>query len=231
MKAAVNGASGDTVKLVLTKVSDTETDVKLVSGGKSITDLGAGKLTISLPVSDALKDKTLAAAYTSADGKLVKISGKLVTIGGKQYYQIETSQLGTFTLDEETAIDAAIKAQAGETDEEKAERIKAGVEKTTIKLRSTFSKKNNIQLKWTKSKGYKVDYYEVFKSTKRYSDFGTKAYYKTSTGTKNTYINTKELKKGTRYFYKVRGVRTINGEKIYTQWSNKAWRISRVNRK
>ena len=231
MKAAVNGASGDTVKLVLTKVSDTETDVKLVSGGKAITDLGAGKLTISLPVSDVLKDKTLAAAYTSADGKLVKVSGKLVTIGGKQYYQIETSQLGAFTLDEETAIDAAIKAQGGETDEEKAERIKAGVEKTTIKLRSTFSKKNNIQLKWTKSKGYKVDYYEVFKSTKRFSGFGTKAYYKTSTGTKNTYINTKELKKGTRYFYKVRGVRVINGEKVYTQWSNKAWRISRVNRK
>ena len=57
------------------------------------------------------------------------------------------------------------------------------------------------------------------------------SYYKTSTGTKNFYINTKELKKGTRYFYKVRGVRVINGEKVYTQWSNKAWRISRVNRK
>lgn len=111
-----------------------------------------------------------------------------------------------------------------------AAKIKAGVEKTTIKLKSTFSKKNNIQLNWTKSAGYKMDYYQVYRSTKRYSGYGSKAYYQTSTGTKNFYINTKELKKGTRYFYKVRGVRLINGEKVYTQWSNKAWRISRVNR-
>lgn len=111
-----------------------------------------------------------------------------------------------------------------------AAKIKTGVEKTTIKLKSTFSKKNNIQLNWTKSAGYKMDYYQVYRSTKRYSGYGSKAYYQTSTGTKNFYINTKELKKGTRYFYKVRGVRLINGEKVYTQWSNKAWRISRVNR-
>ena len=111
-----------------------------------------------------------------------------------------------------------------------AAKIKAGVEKTTIKLKSTFSKKNNIQLNWTKSAGYKMDYYQVYRSTKRYSGYGSKAYYQTSTGTKNFYINTKELKKGTRYFYKVRGVRLINGEKVYTHWSNKAWRISRVNR-
>ena len=205
--------------------------MKLVSGDKTITDLGAGKITIALPVSSALQGKSLTAAYTDADGSLVKLSGKVVTIDGKQYYQIETAHMGTFTLNEEAAIDAAIAAQNGDMDAEKAARIKAGVENTTIKLWSTFSKKNNIQLNWTKSKGYKVDCYQVYKSTKRYSGYGTKAYYQTTTGTKNFYINTKELKKGTRYFYKVRGVRTINGEKVYTQWSNKAWRISRVNRK
>ena len=243
MKEAVKAASGSDLTVVLEKQSiadeskdilgssAAQTKVSILSGGKEITDLGTAKLKILLPVSDTLKDKTLAAAAVDADGSLTKIDGKTVTVDGKTYYQIETSKPGSFVVAESESIDAAIKAQAGETDEEKAERIKAGVEKTTIKLRSTFSKKNNIQLKWTKSKGYKVDYYEVFKSTKRFSGFGTKAYYKTSTGTKNTYINTKELKKGTRYFYKVRGVRVINGEKVYTQWSNKAWRISRVNRK
>ncbi len=231
MKSVVSGASADTVKLVLTKISDTETDVKLVSGDKTITDLGAGNITIALPVSSALQGKSLAAAYTDADGSLVKLSGKVVTIDGKQYYQIETAHMGTFTLNEEAAIDAAIAAQNGDMDAEKAARIKAGVENTTIKLWSTFSKKNNIQLDWTKSAGYKVDCYQVYKSTKRYSGYGTKAYYQTTTRTKNFYINTKELKKGTRYFYKVRGVRTISGEKVYTQWSNKAWRISRVNKK
>ena len=243
MKEAVKAASGSDLTIVLEKQSITDeskdtlgssaaqTKVSILSGGKEITDLGTAKLKILLPVSDTLKDKTLAAAAVDADGSLTKIDGKAITVDGKTYYQIETSKPGSFVIAESESIDAAIKAQAGETDEEKAERIKAGVQATTIKLRSTFSKKNNIQLKWTKSKGYKVDYYEVFKSTKRFSGFGTKAYYKTSTGTKNTYINTKELKKGTRYFYKVRGVRVINGEKVYTQWSNKAWRISRVNRK
>ena len=193
----------------------------------TLGSLGDGKATVRVEVPASLKDKEVTAVSVAADGTVAKLNGKLVTSGGKTYYEFTADALETYAL-----VDAAaLNLTDQETDEEKAERIKAGVEKTTIKLRSTFSKKNNVQLKWTKSKGYKVDYYEVFKSTKRYSGFGTKAYYKTSTGTKNTYINTKELKKGTRYFYKVRGVRVINGEKVYTQWSNKAWRISRVNRK
>ncbi len=114
------------------------------------------------------------------------------------------------------------------------EAIKAlikGVEGTKITLRSKFSKAGKIQLNWIKSKGYKVDYYEVYRSVKRYEGYGKKPFFTTKdlgkASSKCWYINTKSLKKGTRYYYKVRGVRVINGKKYYTQWSNKAWRIAR----
>ncbi len=237
LKKVSTEAKASTVSLEVTKVTNPTAEQKkavgdnaslitvtLKSGTTELTDLSSGKAAIRIEVPTALKDKKTAAVVLNADGTIKQLEGKTVTVGTKVYYEFETAALGTFAL-----VDAD-EAGLDVPEEDKNAAIAAGVENTTIKLWSTFSKKNNIQLNWTKSKGYKVDYYEVFKSTKRFSGFGTKAYYKTSTGTKNFYINTKELKKGTRYFYKVRGVRIINGEKVYTQWSNKAWRISRVNR-
>lgn len=142
------------------------------------------------------------------------------------------------TKDDIKAIEDAVKAELDKVlttiekeEADKAEqaakeaKIKLGVKGTTIKLTSELVN-GKIELNWTKSLGYKVDYYEVFKSTKRYSGFGTKAYFKTTTGgIDNWYKNTKELKKGARYYYKVRGVREVNGEKVYTKDSNKAWRL------
>ncbi len=105
------------------------------------------------------------------------------------------------------------------------EKLKKGVESTTIRLRSTLGN-GFIRLDWEKSAGYKVDYYEVYKSTKRYSGYGTEPYFETKQGgLTGWYKNTKELKKGTRYYYKVRGVREIAGETVYTKWSTKAWRL------
>ena len=111
---------------------------------------------------------------------------------------------------------------------EKLERIKAGVEATTITLRSSrTSPSGNIRLDWKKSPGYRVDYYEVYRSTKRYSGYTTKPFFTTTFGLKNWYINSADLQSGTRYYYKVRGVRVIDGQTYYTQWSNKAWRIAK----
>ena len=61
---------------------------------------------------------------------------------------------------------------------------------------------------------------EIYRSTKRNSGYGKKPLYTT---TKNAYYNT-AIKSGTRYYYKVRGFVTIDGEKVYTDWSAKAWR-------
>ena len=107
---------------------------------------------------------------------------------------------------------------------DKNAKLVKGVERTTIVLKSKLTKDGKVLLTWTKLKGYKVDKFEVYRSVKRHSGYGTKAFFTTKDGSWAKYLNTKNLKAGKTYYYKVRGVRTIGGKKYYTQWSNKAWR-------
>ena len=100
-----------------------------------------------------------------------------------------------------------------------------GVQATTIKA-STSAVKGKIKVAWKKSAGYKVDYFQVFRSTKKTTGYGTKPFYQTKTEKATYYNNTKSLKKGTRYYYKVRGVRVLDGKRYYTRWSNIANRTA-----
>ncbi len=102
--------------------------------------------------------------------------------------------------------------------------IRIGVEATTIEMSSSLTEKGTIRLDWSKAPGYDVDYYEVFRSTERNKGYGTKPFYTTSSPDKMYYINSKNLKAGNTYYFKVRGVRLMDGEKVYTKWSNKSWR-------
>lgn len=103
-------------------------------------------------------------------------------------------------------------------------RIKKGVESTKLTLKSSKTAKGNIALNWTKSAGYRMDYYEVFRSTSKDSGWDSEPIYTTLNEFKTSYTNTKDLKKGQTYYYRVRGVRMVDGEKIYTPLSTKAWR-------
>ena len=101
-------------------------------------------------------------------------------------------------------------------------RIIEGMKDTEVFLKSSYTANDNIRLDWSKSPGYCVDYYEVFRSVKRSSGYGKKAFYRTQSGRKHNYTNT-STRAGIRYYYKVRGVREIDGKRYYTCWSNKAW--------
>ena len=108
----------------------------------------------------------------------------------------------------------------------KANEIKA-VESLKITASST-AKKGSITVKWTvKGDVAAADGYEVFRSVKKNSGFTNKAFYTTDKNTKKSYKNTKSLKKGTRYYYKVRAYKVVDGVKYYSDWSNKAYRVAK----
>lgn len=108
------------------------------------------------------------------------------------------------------------------------DRIIKGVQNTKVWITKTSSGKGWIKLNYKKSKGFKMDYYEVYRKTGKNGKFGTEPFYTTkSNGLTGSYKNTKSLKKGTRYYYKIRGVRFIEGKAYYTQWSKTYYRIAK----
>ncbi len=108
-----------------------------------------------------------------------------------------------------------------------AEATVKAVEALKITASST-AKKGSITVKWTvKGDSSAADGFQVYRSLKMNSGFGTKAFFTTTDNTKRTYKNTKSLKKGTRYYYKIRAYKVVDGVKYYSDWSNKAYRIAK----
>ena len=97
-------------------------------------------------------------------------------------------------------------------------RIIKGVKNTEIELETTVNKDGNIVIKWKKSKGYRVDSFEILRAVKKNGKYSK--IYTTKSGKASRIVNAKNLKDSKRYYYKVRGVRTIDGKKYYTEWSD-----------
>ena len=163
-------------------------------------------------------------------GKVQKVKGEMNADGS---YTMHLEHFSTYALVSEEEAETLI-ANSVPSEEElaleeaaKNEKIKAGIKATTIKASSKLVKaksgKKGIKITWTKSKGYKVDYYQILRSTKKNS--GYKKVFQTVDGNKTSYTNTKNIKKGKTYYYKVRGVRVVDGVKVYTKWSTNAHRI------
>ena len=102
-------------------------------------------------------------------------------------------------------------------------KIKADAVKALKLTTKSSAKKGSITVKWTvKGDASVADGYQVWKSTKQ-----SKGYKKAITTAKKSYKNTKGLKKGTRYYYKVRAYKVVDGKNVYSDWSNKAYRVAK----
>ena len=90
------------------------------------------------------------------------------------------------------------------------------------KLVSMKNGKKAVLITWYNRNGEMMDFdgVEIFRSTKRNSGYGKKLIFTSVTG---RYYNT-AIKKGTKYYYKVRGFVIIDGQKYYTDYSLKAIR-------
>ena len=93
---------------------------------------------------------------------------------------------------------------------------------TSIKLKaSSKATKGAMTIKWRIIDGDKssVQGYQVWRSTK-----ANKGFKKMITTKKMTYKNTKGLKKGTTYYYRVRAYARVDGKLYFSDYSNKAFR-------
>ncbi|MEG2439853.1 MAG: DUF4430 domain-containing protein [Lachnospiraceae bacterium] len=225
LKELAGQAQGATIEITITKVDATTKeledivgdnayilDIVITSNGKPISQLNGGEARIKVEVPANLNGKDLVAVYINDDKKLELVQGKQIKKDGKVYYQINALHLSKYALVEKAIAEKTIATQ-DTTPVDKNAKLTKGVKATKITSLKAKASKSKVIVTWKKSKGYKVDGYQIYKSTKKTTDFK-----KMTTKTNRRYVNTKSLKSGKTYFYKVRGYRVIDGKIVYTKW-------------
>ena len=183
------GANGHLLKLTIK------------SGDKVISDFNKGKVKVVAEIVSKLLDKKVAAIHIAADGKIEQLAGKVLTIGGKKYYDFMTPHFSTFALvdADELGLDVAEEPQT----DVKALTAKltpvarsAKTAKKNVKVTTSLDKQDKAIIQELKDAGYTVKY-RFYRSTKKAAGYKAAVTKKTS-----TYTNTSG-KKGTKYYYKV----------------------------
>ena len=207
------GAPGEqeTISIIAKKVKEDTEEVRYEleiknAGGKTISDFRGGTATITVPIPSGLQGESLICVYIDKKGHYNKVKGKWTADGR---YVFSTGHFSTYAMMRETTADTVIAKQ------------KAAVRKMTMKVRTkivkTKSGKQAIRVTWTSGGKLIPDGVQIYRSTKKGGSFGKKPVFTTE---KTRYLNT-AVKTGQRYYYKVRGYVTIDGETVYTKLSGK----------
>ena len=176
----------------------------------------------------------------TAAGKTAANTAITTAAAANKYDKAEQAEVDQIVKDAEAKIKEAktedeVKAIQKDA-ETKLDKILTTEEKATIASLEEVSKrdfgtkskkitkkngKKAVNLSWAAPEGVDVDGYEIFRSTKKNSGYGTEPYFETP---KTSYTNSKGLKSGKTYYYRVRAYVEINGERHYTDYSTKASR-------
>ena len=229
-------AAGKEITPDMTKTGETNISVSGAAASENYTiSYISGKLTVSAaPSGGSSIQKPTIIADTGAGSKL-SYNGRTLTITAEEGYEItdvlvngvskgKVTEVTNLRTGDKVEVKTAKKAEPTDPAADKNAKLIKGIKNTSIILKSKRTKDGKVLLTWTKSKGYKVDYFEVYRSVKKNSGYGKKPFFTTKDGSWSKYLNTKNLKAGKTYYYKVRGVRVIDGKKYCTEYSNKTWR-------
>ena len=214
IKTVLAEAKGATITLEVTKIAKpTEVQKKaaganghllkltIKSGDKVISDFNKGKVKVVAEIVSKLLDKKVAAIHIADDGKIEQLAGKVLTIGGKKYYEFTTPHFSTFALvdaDElglEVAEEPIVDAKALTAKLTPVARS-AKTAKKNVKVTVRLDKQDKAIVQELKDAGYTVKY-RFYRSAKKAAGYKAAVTKKTA-----AYTNTGG-KKGTKYFYKV----------------------------
>ena len=158
--------------------------------------------------------------YESTDSSVVKVhsSGRVTLMGpGTAEIIIRAEETDAFAAGEKR-VPVKVKTMDEETYKAKFEKNKAGIEKTKVVSLKAYPETKRVKLTWKKSNsGYSVDYYQVWRSYKKSSGY-TKIF-TSGDAEKKYFVQTKNVKTDTTYWYKVRGVRDLEGKLVYTPFT------------
>jgi len=218
LKQVAATATGSDVTIAISKVPTTELpasvaeflggftpvyNVSISSGNKTISSYGGQTVTLMLPMPGAEAADGLKALFVKSSGLVENVPMTIESVNGKEMCALSLQHNSYYTVVSKSIAEAAIKASNT--------KIAAGVSGSKIiKLKAKVSS-GKVSLTWTKQGVYRMDGYQVWRSTVSTSGYRL---VKTTSGTKLT----GKIKTGVTYYFKVRGFRTVGGKKVFTPW-------------
>ena len=213
LKAIIGEAKGSTIIIEIAKVTKpTEAQKKAAgtngdifrllvkSGDKIISEFNKGKARVRVEIPAKLADKKVAAIHIADDAKIEQLAGKVLTVGGKKFYEFTTPHFSTFALVDAEKLGLEVEEPQVDTKALTAKLTpvarSAKTAKKNVKVTVSLDKQDKATIKELKDAGYTVKY-RFYRSTKKAAGYKAAVTKKTA-----SYTNTGG-KRGTKYFYKV----------------------------